>query len=150
MNGVAGRSCASPGSDHARRLWDAIAQDHGKGNTMSLFDGMDGVLKGLFGQASAAALPAMISSALAKTDFGDLQGLLTRLEAGGLEQQVRSWLGNGTNMPVSAEQLQSALAGGQIEKIASQFAVPLPDLLNLMAKHLPDIVDKASPKGTLE
>ena len=45
---------------------------------------------GVLGQLEAAALPALISAALAKTNLGNLQGLVTQLQQGGLDKQVQS------------------------------------------------------------
>jgi hypothetical protein len=42
---------------------------------MGLFDSLGGKLGGLLGEAAAQAAPALISAALTKTNFGDLQGL---------------------------------------------------------------------------
>src|SRR6266700_7031409 len=72
---------------------------------MGVFDGVGG-LKGLLGQVEAAAAPALVSALLAKTDLGSLQGIVAKLQAAGLDDQVRSWLGNGSNLPVTADQLR--------------------------------------------
>jgi hypothetical protein len=64
---------------------------------MGMFDNLSGVVKGLAGQAEAAALPALLSAALAKTDLKDMQGLLDKLQQSGLGKQVSSWLGDGKN-----------------------------------------------------
>ncbi len=64
---------------------------------MGLFDNLGGAIKGLAGQVEAAALPALLSAALAKTDLKDMQGLLDKLQQSGLGPQVSSWLGDGKN-----------------------------------------------------
>ena len=43
---------------------------------MGLFDSLSDGLKNALGQAEAAAMPALISGVLAKTDLGNMQGLL--------------------------------------------------------------------------
>jgi len=58
-------------------------------------------LKGALGAVESSALPAMINTVLAQTQYHDLPGLVAALEKGGLGPQVQSWLGNGANMPVS-------------------------------------------------
>jgi uncharacterized protein YidB (DUF937 family) len=117
---------------------------------MGLFDGgIGGALKGALGQVEAAAMPALISAALAKTNLGDLQGMVAQLQQGGLGEQVQSWLGNGANMPVSADQLRSALGTDQIKQLAAHFGIPIDSALKLLAEHLPTAVDQASPNGTL-
>lgn len=112
---------------------------------MALFDKLGGIL----GQVTAAAAPALISAALAKTNMGDLQGLVTKLQQGGLGAQVQSWLGSGGNMPVSAEQLKAALGDEHVQQLAAQFGVPVDKVMQLLSEHLPATVDQASPNGTL-
>ena len=51
---------------------------------MGLFDSLSGGLKNAFEQAETAALPALISVVLAKTDLGNMQGLLDKLQQSGL------------------------------------------------------------------
>ena len=116
---------------------------------MSLLDSLGGAFKDAIGQFAAGAGPNLISAALAKTNLGDLSGLVNQLQAGGLGDQVQSWLGSGTNLPVSPDQLRSALGSDQVKQLAAQFGVPIDDALKMLSQHLPDAVDKASPNGTL-
>jgi uncharacterized protein YidB (DUF937 family) len=60
---------------------------------------------------------------LAKTNLGDLQGLVAQLQQGGLGNQVQSWLGNGANLPVSPDQLRAALGSDQVSELAQHFGV---------------------------
>lgn len=113
---------------------------------MGLFDKLSGAL----GQVTAAAAPGLISAVLAKTNLGDLQGIVNLLQQGGLDKQVQSWLGNGSNLPVTAEQLKAALGNEQVRQIAEHFGVPVDQALKLLAEHLPAAVDQASPNGTLQ
>ena len=83
---------------------------------MGLFDDLGGALKGVLGQAGAAAAPGLISAALAKTNLGDMQGLVGQLQQSGLGEQVQSWLGNGANMSVSPEQIRAALGNDQVQQ----------------------------------
>ena len=43
---------------------------------MGLLDSLGGALKGVLGQVEADAVPALMSAVLAKTNLGDLQGLV--------------------------------------------------------------------------
>jgi uncharacterized protein YidB (DUF937 family) len=117
---------------------------------MGLLDSLTGALGGTLGQAEAAAMPALISAALAKTNLGDLQGLVTQLQQGGLGSQVQSWLGNGQNLPVAPDQLRAALGSDQVKQLAQHFGVDPDAALKLLAEHLPTAVDQASPQGTLQ
>jgi uncharacterized protein YidB (DUF937 family) len=86
---------------------------------------------------------------LTKTNLGDLQDLLTKLRQGGLKDQVQSWLGNGTNLPITAEQIRGALGSEQVEHLADKFGMPVDGALRFLAEHLPTVVDHASPEGGL-
>ncbi len=117
---------------------------------MGLFDNLGGSLKGIVGQVEAAAAPALISAVLAKTNLGDLQGLVNQLQQGGLSEQVKSWLGNGANLQVTPDQLRAALGNEQVKQLAEHFGVPVDAALKLLAEHLPTVVDQASPNGTIQ
>ena len=117
---------------------------------MGLFDKLGGSLGGILGQVTAATAPALISAVLAKTNLGNLQGVVNQLQQGGLNDQVKSWLGNGANMQVSPEQLRAALGNEQVRQIAEHFGIPVDQALKLLAEHLPATVDQASPNGTLQ
>jgi uncharacterized protein YidB (DUF937 family) len=119
---------------------------------MGLLDnlGLGDMLKSLLGQAESGALPALINAVLAKTEYRDLNGLVAALQKGGLDEQVKSWLGPGTNLPVTAEQLKAVLGNAQVQEFARQLGLPVDQALKTMAQYLPEIVDKASPNGVLK
>ena len=107
-------------------------------------------MKGIAGQLETAALPAILSQVLGKTNLGSVGGLLQQLQQSGLGPQVASWLGNGANMPVSVDQLKQALGDQHLRQLATQFGIPVDQLLGQLAQHLPAAVDHMSPNGTLE
>jgi len=117
---------------------------------MGLLDSLGGALKGVLGQVEADAVPALISGVVAKTNLGNLQGLANKLQQGGLNDQVQSWLGNGANLPVTVEQLRAALGNEQVQQIARELGLPIDGALKLLAEHLPTVVDQASPDGTIQ
>jgi uncharacterized protein YidB (DUF937 family) len=118
---------------------------------MGLFDNIaSGVLKGVLGQVEAQALPAILTQILGRTDLGSVGGLLARLQQGGLDQQIASWLGNGSNLPISGDQLRSALGNEQLQQLAREAGLPVDKLLATLSQHLPAAVDQMSPNGTLE
>jgi uncharacterized protein YidB (DUF937 family) len=110
---------------------------------MGLFDSLKGALE-------SEALPAMINTVLAQTQYHDLPGLVAALEKGGLGPQVQSWLGNGTNMPITADQLKAVLGNAQVQDFARHLGLPVDETLKVMAQYLPEIIDKASPNGVLQ
>jgi uncharacterized protein YidB (DUF937 family) len=119
---------------------------------MGLLDslGLGGALKGALGQVEAAALPALINAVLAKTQYHDLNGLVAALQQGGLGPQVQSWLGSGANLPITEDQLKAVLGNAQVQEFARHLGLPVDETLKLLAQYLPEIVDKASPNGTLK
>lgn len=119
---------------------------------MGIFDGLVGnVLGALKGQEGAepGALGQALNGALANTQFGSLDGVLSQLQSSGLGTQVASWLGNGSNLPVSADDLRSALGNEELQKLGTQLGIPMDQVGDLLAKVLPATVDKLSPNGTL-
>jgi uncharacterized protein YidB (DUF937 family) len=117
---------------------------------MGLFDQIEGSLKGAVESAIAANGPTLINEALAKTNLGNLQGLVEQLQQGGLGTQVQSWLSNGVNIAVTPEQIQAALGNEQVKQMAEHFGIPVDAALKMLAEHLPAVVDQASPNGTVE
>ena len=116
---------------------------------MGFLDDIGGALKGMLGQDAGAAIPGLITAALAKSDLGNLNGIVAQLQQGGLGNQVASWLGSGANLPVSADQLRSALGNQQVRELAGHLGLPVDQALNVLSAHLPGLVDQASPNGTL-
>ena len=110
---------------------------------------LGGVLQGALGQIEAEAAPTLVNALLAKTQFGDLNGLVAHLQQGGLQTQVKSWLGPGANMPVTADQLKAVLGNAQVQEMARHLGLPVDAALNMLAQHLPNVVDQASKNGQI-
>jgi uncharacterized protein YidB (DUF937 family) len=118
---------------------------------MGLFDQIiSGALRGAVGEAEQSALPGLLGQLLGQTNLGNIGGLLQQLQQGGLGGQVASWLGNGTNLPVSTDQLRSALGNEQLQQMARQAGLPVDQLLAMLSQHLPQTVDRMSPNGSLQ
>ena len=113
-------------------------------------DILGNALKGMAGQMEAQTLPVILSQVLGRTDLGSVGGLLQKLQQSGLGPQVASWLGNGANMPITADQLRQALGDQHLRQIATQLGLPIDQLLGQLSQHLPAAVDHMSPNGTLE
>ncbi|QDH16503.1 YidB family protein [Swingsia samuiensis] len=87
--------------------------------------------------------------------FGDfirgngLQMLLSQASKVGLQDKVQSWIGNGENLPISADELRSLLSNEQINAILEKTGLPVGTVLPLIAQVLPNLVDKHTPEGTV-
>ncbi|HEY8877556.1 MAG TPA: YidB family protein [Roseateles sp.] len=120
---------------------------------MGLLDQVLGAALGGQGQAgSQPDWPNLIAGLLANgTAHGGLAGLLQQLQAGGLGEQVQSWISTGANLPVSGSQLGSALGGvgGLLGQLAQQAGVSHAEAGDQLSQWLPQIVDRLTPQGQL-
>jgi uncharacterized protein YidB (DUF937 family) len=108
-----------------------------------------GLLSGVASELGKQA-PSILSQVLAKTNLGDLQGIVNKLQQAGLDKQVASWLSDGKNIPVTKEQLRAALNDKDLQQIARSLGVPVDQALDVLTKYLPDAVDQASPSGQIQ
>ena len=76
-----------------------------------------------------------------------IDGLLQRLQAAGYGGIVQSWLGSGTNLPISPDQLREAVGEGDVTAMASAGGVSPDAWLDSLSEHLPSLVDRLSPSG---
>lgn len=112
--------------------------------------GLGGMLGAMLNGPMAQAVPGMLNGALAKTDFGSIDGFLSALAQGGLSDEVASWLSAGPNIPVSANEIIAALGDGRLMQVANAVGLPAEQIAALLSEHLPAIIDRLSPNGTLE
>ena|SRR5712691_6891240 len=97
----------------------------------------------------ALLLQAAIGLLSGSKDSGGLQGLLSTFQNAGLGNEISSWIGTGQNLPVSGEQIQTALGGEQLEQLAQSSGLSQADTANHLADLLPGLIDKLTPNGQL-
>src|ERR1700761_2901280 len=87
-------------------------------------------------------------SAISKL-FGDegLQGIMTKLQASGLDKQVMSWVGGGKNEPVTGSEIKDAGDPQQLQQVAQQTGMSQDQVADHVAEALPHVVDQATPGG---
>lgn len=103
------------------------------------------------GQAAGGLDPQMLIG-LVGTLFnsaGGLPGLLAKLQSGGLGDAVQSWIGTGTNQPVSGDQIGGALGPDLIGAIAKQLGGNQQQASGALAELLPGLIDQLTPQGQL-
>jgi uncharacterized protein YidB (DUF937 family) len=105
--------------------------------------------KGVLGQLEGAVLPVVLSEVLGNGSQGGLNAIVAKLQQAGLGDQVKSWVGNGKNLPITAEQLQQVLGSDTVKQLAARYNVPVDQLSKVLAQVLPLAVDHASPDGKL-
>jgi uncharacterized protein YidB (DUF937 family) len=96
--------------------------------------------------AGQAGLPGALRQ-LIEHDSGGIGGLAERFRSAGLGQIVESWIGNGANRPVAPQEVGRALGDEQVGKMARQTGLSSSELLPLLARYLPTIVDRLTPQG---
>lgn len=77
----------------------------------------------------------------------NLDGLIQKLRASGMEEQVSSWVAKGQNIPVLGEQIKKALGNEKVAEIARKLGVTNDQAADDLAQALPDVVDKVTPDG---
>ena len=110
---------------------------------MGLLDIAGSLLGG--GQEGQGGMMGMVTGLL--KEQGGLQGLLGKLQEGGLGEQAASWVGKGENLPVSGAQIQALLGSDLIRGLAAKAGVGGEEAAGGLAGLLPQVVDKLTPDG---
>lgn len=79
----------------------------------------------------------------------DLGGIADKLKQGGLGDQVESWMGDGDNLPVSADQIKNAVGADKLGEMAAKLGVDADGAADKLSQALPSVMDKASSGGNL-
>ncbi|HEX5737227.1 MAG TPA: YidB family protein [Hydrogenophaga sp.] len=106
-------------------------------------EGATGATGGLDPQMLMGIVMALINQA------GGLQGLLAKLQAGGLGEATQSWVGTGANQSVAPDQLGSALGPDLMAMIARQMGGDTQQASSTIAELLPELIDRLTPQGQL-
>lgn len=116
-------------------------------NQQNPSSGLGGVLSSILGGGQTGTNQGMgggLGGALA--GMGGIGGLVSQFEQAGLGNVVQSWIGSGSNHPVSPDQLQNVF-GDKVPGMAQQAGMSPGDFLSQLAQHLPGAVDSATPNG---
>ncbi|MFP8835927.1 YidB family protein [Hydrogenophaga sp. XSHU_21] len=116
---------------------------------MGLLDGLLG--GGAAGAPSAAGgvdmaqMMALVGQLLQQS--GGLEGLLAKLQAGGLGEAAQSWVGTGANQPVSPDALGGALGPDLMATLGGLLGGNGAQASSVLAQVLPGLVDQLTPQG---
>lgn len=113
---------------------------------MSLLDQIGSMVGQATGGEGGGGLTQLLMGLIQNYE-GGLPGLVAKLGASGLGAQVASWVGKGENLPVSAEQIQSALGDGIIGQLAEKAGLSKEALSSALATLLPQVIDQLTPDG---
>ena len=104
---------------------------------------LDGMLGGVVGGEVASVVNGLIQK------HGGVQGIIAQMEQQGLGNTVKSWVGTGANLPISADQVHAAFGSDVISGLAAKFGLNPQDLAQKIAQVLPQAVDKLTPNGVV-
>ena len=118
---------------------------------MGLFDNIAGEAIGkLTGQGNGqSSLLDGVMDLLNNNPAGGLGGLVQSFKDKGLGDIVSSWVGTGSNLPISSEQIQQALGAEQVQHLAGKAGISPETASANLAELLPNVIDKLTPNGQL-
>jgi|ERR1044071_8842200 uncharacterized protein YidB (DUF937 family) len=105
------------------------------------------LLGSLGGQREGGQSPLIGILQQVLAENGGVSGLVSRFQGAGLGQQVQSWLSNGTNQPISPEQVDQVFSPNEIENWANRLGVSVDRMRGVLAEVLPHAVDHSTPTG---
>jgi uncharacterized protein YidB (DUF937 family) len=104
-----------------------------------------GMFDGLLGGVVGAEMAMVVNGLIEK--HGGIQGIVAQLEQQGLGSTVRSWVGAGTNQPITPDQVHQAFGADTIKQLAAKIGISPEDLAAKLSQVLPPAIDKLTPGG---
>jgi outer membrane protein OmpA-like peptidoglycan-associated protein/uncharacterized protein YidB (DUF937 family) len=100
-------------------------------------------------RGKAGPLMTALLSLITNERTGGMHGFLDQFRRAGLGEMVSSWVSRGTNTPLTTEQLDRAIGGDTINRIASNVGVPRAAAASALAYMIPRVVDLLTPEGVV-
>ncbi len=104
-----------------------------------------GLFGGLLSDVLGGEAGGMVENVI--SEHGGVSGLVQQLQQGGLAEAVESWVGSGTNLPVSADQIKQAIDPDTLEKLAADHGLSVDSLCQQLAAHLPKAISHLGTDG---
>src|SRR3569623_782602 len=114
--------------------------------TGGLSGGLGGLLQGNLGGMLGGLLAGGAAGSVLS---GGLNDLLKQFQDAGHGEAANSWVGPGSNKPISSDDLASALGADQINTLTSQTGLSRNELLEGLAQQLPNVIHQLTPDGRL-
>jgi uncharacterized protein YidB (DUF937 family) len=99
------------------------------------------------GYAPDPAFNAVVGMLANNSQIGGLEGLVERMQRGGLGDVASSWISTGQNLPISPDQVKSVLGQDVLAGLAEQFDLTHTDVARQLSQLLPQVIDKLTPNG---
>jgi uncharacterized protein YidB (DUF937 family) len=117
---------------------------------MSLLDSVLGAVSGKTDGTQAAANPVLALLPVLLAQSGGLQGLMSKFSQAGLGNVFSQWVSTGPNPPVSGSQIEQVLGSEQVQALAAKLGIDTTQVSQLLAQHLPAVVDQLTPQGKID
>ncbi len=78
-----------------------------------------------------------------------LNDLLDGFDAKGMGDKVKSWVGPGSNVALTADEVRDALGKDKLEALALRSKLSVEEVTSKLAVELPKLVDKLTPDGEM-
>lgn len=98
---------------------------------------------------NAGGLMEAISGLTGGSGGLDLGSLAAKFQENGLGEQLQSWLGDGDNAPISADQVKQVFGEDQLGALASKLGGDASSAAEQLKDLIPGLLDKASSGGSL-
>lgn len=113
---------------------------------MGILDNLSNAVSG--GDSQSSSLTGHVLDMI-KNHPGGIAGLVQSFQNNGMGSIVSSWIGTGQNLPVSGDQVESALGSDKIANLAAKAGISPEQAKSALSQLLPQMVDKLSPNGQL-
>jgi uncharacterized protein YidB (DUF937 family) len=117
---------------------------------MGLFDQLLGGIVGKLGTPEQRDSLMNLATSVIRDHPGGLAGVVQQFSGAGLAEQVKSWVGTGQNLPVSADQLIAAIGPDRVKAMSQKLGVSSETASAGLAALLPAIIDHLTPTGRVE
>jgi len=97
----------------------------------------------------SGAIGGVLESLVGSGDSMDLGSLVSGLKDKGLGDVASSWIGEGENKAISADQLKDVLGSDKVSEAAAKLGTDEGSLLDSLKDAIPQVVDQASSGGSL-
>jgi len=106
-----------------------------------------GLLDGILGGAVGAEMATVVNGLIQK--HGGVQGVVAQLEQQGLGATARSWISEGVNLPITADQIHQAFGSDAVKELAAKVGLSPDVLAARLSQILPGAIDKLTPAGVI-
>ena len=106
-----------------------------------------GMFDKILGAAFGVGATTLLNSYIEKQ--GGLQNVVSQFQKNGFGDTMKSWISQGQNLPITADQIHQALGSDTVKALAAKMGLPADKIAEMLAQYLPQAIDKVTPDGKL-